>query len=681
MAFSFRVFRRARPPVAAIAVFAASLALIDRLAPPPLHRADTVSPLILDRNSQWLHAFTTPEGRWRFAADPDTVDQTFIKRLIAVEDKRFYDHPGVDFVAIGRAVLEAVRRGRIVSGASTITMQTARLLEPRARTIPSKIIEMLRALQIERRLSKDEILALYLTLAPYGGNLEGVRAASLAYFGREPIRLTDAEQALLIALPQAPEARRPDRRAQNAVAARARILEALVDRGLMSARHAREAARVPAPHARRPFPRAAYHFARRAARRGPAVVRTRLDLSLQREAERLVRMHADGLTDEATAALVIVDHEEMALRASVGSAGLDAPGGWNDLTRAVRSPGSILKPVIYGLAFDDGLAAPRTVIEDMPRSFGDYMPENFDRRFRGEVRLREALQHSLNVPAVAALDRVGPKRFAAVLDAAGASPRRTRSAEGGSGLALALGGAGFTMGDVAALYAGLANGGAVRPIRSRTDEEEGGVYRIMSAASALRVGAILRDAPALAGRAPTGLATGAPRIAFKTGTSYGYRDAWAAGYGARYAVVAWVGRADGGSRPGATGRKAAAPLVFDAFDMLSRLDRDPGAPGDGEDAPAPALARMGATAAASAPSIVFPRDGVEVFARADAGRALVLAARGGRGAHRWYVDGAAITADAAGSSRWRPEQAGFHEIVVVDAAGRRASSTVRVRIE
>ncbi|HBS34055.1 MAG TPA: penicillin-binding protein 1C, partial [Parvularcula sp.] len=390
--------RRGRLAAAAGAL--AAVVIADLASPPPIGRANAVSAIVTDRNGYWLHAFATKEGRWRFSADLDDVDPQFVEELIAVEDKRFWSHWGVDPLAFARAAVSAARSGEVTSGASTITMQTARLLEPRPRTVFAKVVEMMRALQLERRLSKREILELYLTLAPYGGNLEGVRAASLIYFGREPGRLTPAERALLIALPQAPEARRPNRHAEAAKAARSAVLARLVAAGAVDAKIASEARAAPVTGARKEFPRIAYHAARAmsaAAASGESVVSSTIDIARQITAERLVAAHAGSFTDGATAAVIVVDNASMEVVASVGSSGLGAKGGWIDLTGAVRSPGSLLKPFIYALAFEDGVLGPDTVIDDMPRGFGGYRPENFDRSFRGEVRVREALQHSLNV--------------------------------------------------------------------------------------------------------------------------------------------------------------------------------------------------------------------------------------------------------------------------------------------
>jgi penicillin-binding protein 1C len=684
-------FRRCKFYAATIAVFGVISAIVatDVLFPPPLSKAEQLSTLIVDREGRWVHAFATDDGLWRYRANLDEIDPAFLERLVAVEDKRFWSHWGVDGAAIARALISNIEAREFVSGASTITMQTARLLEPRPRNLGSKLVEMFRALQIERRLSKREVLGLYLTLAPYGGNIEGVRAASLVYFGKEPSRLTDAEQALLIALPQAPEARRPDRRADAAREARADILRKFVFIGSLDEARAVEAEGALVPSVRADPPRAAYHIALELARVSPksdAVVHSTLDLLLQEQAEALVKAHVEGITDGATAALIIVDNETRSVRAAVGSSGLDAEGGWIDLTNAIRSPGSTLKPFIYGMAFDDGLVGPNSVIDDMPQSFDGYTPENFDRTFRGEVRASEALQYSLNLPAVRLLNELGAQKLAALLRAAGVAIAGPNHANGDFGLTLALGGAGVTMRDLAVLYAGLANGGAVRPLvwtmeaEGRSAESQGG-FQMFSPDSAARISSILADAPALEGRAPSSLSESAPAVAYKTGTSYGYRDAWAAGHGGGYTVVAWMGRADGASRPGETGRKAAAPLLMDAFDMLARFDPKNAAPAPLTEQEPTAIARLAPPRREAPPEIIFPRDGVELFGEsfdADA-RGFSLAARGGAGGYRWYVGGDPVMEDAVGGRPiWRPSSPGFYEIVVVDVEGRTARAMVRV---
>ena len=415
---------------------------VDALLPPDLSRGERSSPVTLDRRGQWLRALPVEDGRWRIRADLARTDPSFIRRLIAIEDQRFFRHAGVDPRAVIRAGGTAVARGRVVSGASTLTMQTARLLEPRPRNLGAKLIEMVRAVQIEARLSKREVLSLYLTLAPYGGNLEGVRAASLSWFGHEPESLTLGEQALLIALPQAPEARRPDRRPAAARAARDLVLDRMAAAGLATAAEAQEAKADPMP-ARGRFPALAWHAAGELARRAPAAQATvvsTIDAGLQARLEPIAAAYARSQGLDATAAILVVEIEGRAVRAAVGSGGLDRPGGWIDMTTALRSPGSALKPFVYAFAFDDGVAAPDTEIQDVANRFADYQPENFDRTFRGKVTAREALSHSLNVPAVAMMEKIGPANFLARLQAVDVRLVRSKAETRAPGLALALGG-------------------------------------------------------------------------------------------------------------------------------------------------------------------------------------------------------------------------------------------------
>lgn len=677
-----RVSKAARRWVAVLGTLCLAVIIADILLPPPIARGGAVSAIVTDREGYWLHAFATKEGRWRFSADLDDIDPAFVRELIAIEDKRFYSHWGVDPLAVARAGASAFKSGRIVSGASTITMQTARLLEPRERNFGSKLIEMARAVQLERRLSKREILELYLTLAPYGGNLEGVRAASLIYYGREPERLTPAERAMLIALPQAPEARRPDRRQKAAAAARSGILDKLAADGILDAAIASEAKDAPVIGRRKIFPRFAYHAAEGLARErasAQSTIRSTIEISKQQTAERLIAEHVKSVSDGATAAAIVVDSASGEVLASVGSSGFGANGGWIDLTDRVRSPGSLLKPFIYALAFEDGIIGANTVIDDMPQGFGGYRPENFDRTFRGEVRVKDALQHSLNVPAVATLERVGAERFSAMLQNAGARIFQKKRADARPTLALALGGAGITLRDVAALYDGLANGGRVRPlVWLKTDTAPADGVQLFETDTAARINAILRGAPALAGRAPAALSATAPVIAYKTGTSYGYRDAWAAGHADGLTIVVWVGRADGAPRPGETGRKAAAPLLFALFDAMTggRSVRPVDPP---EETFSPGLVRMAKARAASPPTILYPVPGSEIFAGSFGGDGVVLAASGGEGDYRWYVDGKEVPADAeAGRAIWRPTELGFYDVAVVDAQGLGAAAKVRV---
>ncbi|MET0181837.1 MAG: penicillin-binding protein 1C [Caulobacterales bacterium] len=664
--------------------FALSVFALDVLFPPPLQRVEQVSPVVTDRNGQWLMAFTTREGRWRLAARLEEIDPTFQKRLIALEDRRFFFHPGFDPIALMRATSAYVRTGRVTQGGSTITMQLARLIEPRPRTIGSKLIEILRALQIERRWSKNEIFAAYLTMAPYGGNLEGVRAASRAYFGKDPLWLEDHEMALLAALPQAPEARRPDRHPEAARAGRDDVIGKFARMHLLNARLAAEAREAPIP-SRSAFDYSAPHIAARLVRdhQGEAVIQSTIDATMQSAFEDLARTHARDLERDATIAILAVDVNTREVRASIGGAGLERAGGYIDMTRAVRSPGSALKPFLYAIAFDDGIAAPETLVLDAPRRFSGYMPENFDRQFHGDVRLEEALMHSLNLPAVATLDRIGAPRFAAALTQAGARPRLPRGAESEPGLALALGGVGITLEEMVTLYATLGGDGQSRPLRTTRDAPFALPHRFVRTETAQKVVDILARSPTPDGRAPAQLSQGAPRIGYKTGTSYGFRDAWAFGIGGGYVIGIWVGRPDGAPRPGEAGRQTALPILFEAFDRLG-LAPEAYRPSQQPEAAAPGVARLETQTARADNNlqIIFPPENTEVLVLdyGAASRGLSLSAVGGARPLTWYAEGARVPLeDTSGRAIWRPSAPGFHEVTVVDADGRSAHVRVRIR--
>ena len=535
--------------------------LVEAYGPPPLGRDLEISRVVLDRNGTLLRAYLTREGRWRLAATRDDVDPRYLEALLAYEDRRFFAHHGVDPLAMGRAAFQLLSQGRVVSGGSTLTMQVARLLEPRQlRSLDAKIRQGLRAVQLEWALGKDEILKLYLTLAPYGGNLEGVRAASLAYFGREPRRLTLGQAALLVALPQAPEARRPDRFPEAAKRARDRVLDRIAGSGVFSDAEIARAKEEPVPTARQPMPLLAPHAADQALIGAPQepVLRLTIDGRLQKSLERLARDRARALGPDMSVAMVMVDNATGEVLARVASPDYfdERRAGQVDLTQAVRSPGSTLKPFIYGLGFEDGLIHPETLIEDRPIRYAGYQPENFDLTFQGTVTVRRALQLSLNVPAVAVLNEVGPSRLIARLGEAGASlvlPRREAP-----GLALGLGGIGVRLTDLTMLYAGLARQGTVAPLVERLGATPPPARRLIEPAAAWSVANVLIGTPP-----PENAAGG--RIAFKTGTSYGYRDAWAIGFDGKRTIGIWAGRPDGAPVAGLVGRTAAAPILFDAF--------------------------------------------------------------------------------------------------------------------
>lgn len=650
-----------------------------------------VSATVLDRDGQVLRAYMVEDGLWRLPVDTAQLDPRYVSALLAYEDKRFYAHRGVDPKALARAGWQMLVNGRVVSGGSTLTMQVARLLE-RSGTgrIAGKLRQMRVALALERRLTKAQILTLYARLAPMGANLEGVRAGSLAWFGKEPGRLTEAQIALLIALPQSPEMRRPDQPGGKSLAARNRVLERLRDNGTFSAGAVTAAMGEAMPVRRHSFPSLAPHLSDRMRQDHPmaTTVSTTLRGDLQAALEDLAASSAQALGSRINAALLVTDHRTGQVLASVGSAGFTdrTRRGFVDMTRALRSPGSTLKPLIYGLAFDAGLAHPETLIDDVPHDFGGYAPQNFDRRFHGTLRVREALQLSLNLPAVALLDAVGPQELVQRMRRAGA--RVALPGDGRAGLAVALGGVGVTMEGLAQIYGGLANGGRVQPlVWTYPGARPPAPRRLMSPEAAWMVGDIL------AGLAPPpGALT--HHLAYKTGTSYGNRDAWAVGFDGEHVIVAWIGRTDGTAMPGALGAELAAPMLFEAFARLKAETIPLGAPPasvllvPNAALPQPLRRFLGPrdrniAAQTGGPSIDFPPDGALVDLDLDRpGKALPLFARvsNGNPPFTWLANGRPIVVGTHDRSvQFRPDGKGAMTLSVVDAKG--ASQQVRVTLE
>jgi penicillin-binding protein 1C len=677
----------------AIMVFAigAFTAWAISLVPLPLVQARHVSTTIVDRNGKLLRAYATADGRWRLPVDAKTgVDPGYLKLLLAYEDRRFRTHVGVDPLALGRAAFQLVSRRHIVSGGSTITMQLARLMEPRReRSIGAKLRQMVRALEIERQLSKDQILDLYLALAPFGGNIEGVRAASIAYFGKEPKRLSLAESALLVALPQSPETRRLDRYPQAAHAARDRVLDRMVEDGGISEEDARQAKAVPVPQFRKPMPILAPHSADQAmatVKDSPVIALT-LDSNLQRVLEALARDRAIALGPNISVAMIAVDNESGDVLARIGSPDYfdDARAGQVDMTRALRSPGSTLKPFIYGLAFEDGFVHPESLIEDRPIRFGSYAPENFDMTFQGTVPVRKALQLSLNVPAIALLDRVGASRLSSRLKQAGANLVLPK--DEAPGLAMGLGGVGITLQDLVQLYCGLARLGTTRPLREIASEERRDSLRLMDQVAAWQVGNVLMGTP------PPENATH-NRIAFKTGTSYGYRDAWSVGFDGRITIGVWVGRPDGAPVSGLVGRTAAAPILFDAFARTGKLPAALPKPPKGalvaSNAKLPLPLRrfrpvgeLVRTGGEQAPHIQFPLNGSRVEMTGSGGApasTMPVKVAGGVLPMTMLVNGVSV-GEIDGRRQRLIDQPGlgFARLTVIDATG--AADTVVIRIQ
>lgn len=635
---------------------------------------------IRDREGALLRAYPVADGIMRLATQVADVDPAYLGMLVAYEDKRFFSHAGVDPRALVRAFWQSLRNGRVVSGASTLTMQVARLLEDSGTgRWQGKIRQIRVALALERRLFKKQILNLYLSHAPFGGNLEGVRAASHAWFGKEPRRLTPAEASLLVALPQSPSARRPDRHPATARAARGRVLDRMARRSTLPDEQINEAREATLPQEMRAFPRLAPHLGDYLRQRAPEQRQHRVTLQrpVQQAFEKLAADWAQRQGRDLSVALLAADISEGQVVAYVGSPdyGDRVKGGFVDMVRASRSPGSTLKPLVYGVAFDRGLAHPETLIHDGPVQFGAYAPQNFDRLYRGDVSMRAALQMSLNIPVVKLTAALGPAHLLKGVRDSGAE---VALATGQPGLAVSLGGLGMSLWDLTQLYAGLARGGqAVALSVSATDHPQG--RRFLSAPAAWHVGNIL------AGIAPPQGAGRAGEIAFKTGTSYGHRDAWALGFDGRHVVGVWVGRADGTPVPGIFGADLAAPLLFEAFARLG-VARTPLPPPPSETlfvahAELPqALRRFGPRVDHqdhTGPEMVFPPDGAILE---HVSGQVVLKLRGGVAPFVVLQDGAPVKFRQQRRDIALPDPGpGFVRYSVIDAKGRAARVAIEIR--
>lgn len=556
----------------------------DRLFPLPLP-ADDQARVVVAEDGTPLWRFADAEGVWRYPVTPEQVAPAYLQALLSYEDRWFYQHPGVNPLALGRAAWQNLSGGRVVSGGSTLSMQVARLLDPHSRSLSGKLKQLWRTLQLEWHLSKADILTLYLNRAPFGGTLQGVAAASWAYLGKPPSQLTHAEAALFAVLPQAPSRLRPDRHPHAAQAARDKVLRRLAQFQVWTPTQLREALEEPVLLAPRREPSLAPLLARRLnTPHSPALIRTTLDAALQRRLEDLLLGWRARLPERTSAAILVVEHETMAVRAYLGSVDINDPRrfGHVDMISAQRSPGSTLKPFLYGMALDAGLIHSESLLQDVPRRYGDYRPGNFAAGFSGPVAASAALATSLNLPAVQLLEAYGPKRFAGELRSAGVPLALPALAE--PNLALILGGAGSRLEDLVGGYRALAHGG--KSARLRLQPQDLLVERrLLSPGSAWIIRRIL-SGQARPDRDPRAHLLQRPSLAWKTGTSYGFRDAWAIGVGPRYLIGIWIGRPDGTPVPGQFGLASAAPLMLQVHDLLVNRDRQRGLPLPVEEVPA-----------------------------------------------------------------------------------------------
>lgn len=542
----------------------------------PIRTAVPYSPVVTAADGSILHAFLSRDDKWRLYAQTDDITPVLREAILFKEDKYFYYHPGINPLALMRALGRNVLRGRRTSGASTITMQVVRLLEPRERTYLSKLIELVRALQLELHYSKAEILQLYLNLLPYGSNIEGIKSASMLYFGKPPQLLSLAEVTTLTIIPNRPSSLRLGVRNEQVRQERNRWLRRFGAQGLFSATAIADALNEPLTARRRAAPQQMPHFARRllAERRmGPTgIMRTAIRPAVQAGAERLVQNYINRMRayNIHNAAVLVVDNQTRKVVAYVGSADFYNvfDGGQVDGVRAVRSPGSTLKPLLYGLAFDAGLITPKSKLNDVPTNFGGYEPENYDRRFNGPVTAEFALANSLNVPAVKLLRDISTPTFVKAMQKAGFSTVSKQARD--LGLSMILGGCGVTLEELVTLFAGFANGGQVGPLRlvDTPEVQPRTGQAVLSPEAAYLVTNTLTQItrPDLPNNFDNSYHL--PRIAWKTGTSYGRRDAWSIGYNRRYTIGVWVGNFSGVGVPELSGANTATPLLFGLFNAL-----------------------------------------------------------------------------------------------------------------
>ncbi|KJV31999.1 peptidoglycan glycosyltransferase PbpC [Pantoea sp. SM3] len=539
------------------------IGLLDRLDPLPLQEVQPARVVVAEDGTP-LWRFADKQGIWRYPVTLEEVSPEYIQALLTYEDRWFWHHPGINPMAIVRAIGQNLLHHGIVSGGSTLTMQVARLIDPQPRTLRGKVVQAWRALQLEWHLSKRDILTLYLNRAPFGGTVEGIGAASWMWLGKPPSQLTKGEAALLAVLPQAPSRLRPDRWPQRAEVARNKVLDRLAEYQVWSAQDVAEIKQEAVWLPPRQVPQMAPLLARRLLSLSPDnKIRSTIDVSLQRELESLASSLKNQLPPRTSLALLVVDHRSMKVRGYVGSVSFndDSRFGHVDMISSVRSPGSVLKPFVYGMALDEGLIHGESLLQDVPRRFGDYRPGNFDAGFHGPVSASEALERSLNLPAVQLLDALGPKTVAARLRNVGLNLRFPAGAE--PNLSLVLGGTGAQLDEIVAAYSAFARQGSAAQLRWLPNQP-------LQERPLLSPGAAWIVRRILAGEAqPSGAVPDIAPLAWKTGTSYGYRDAWTIGITPRYLIGVWVGRPDATPVAGQFGFASAVPVMNQVNNLLA----------------------------------------------------------------------------------------------------------------
>jgi len=518
-----------------------------------------LSSVVNARDGDMLYLFRSDDDRYRLPAKLHLIDRRYQELLLAHEDRRFYKHTGVDLIAMVRAIFRSVISGKVVSGGSTLTMQTVKMLDRQPRNISSKLTEMRRAITLERLLSKDEILQLYLTLIPFGGNVEGVEMGARQWFGKSAESLTPAEAALLVSIPRSPYWFRPDKFPKKSKQDRDRVLKRAFEHTVISESEWMDATLSPVPSKRFAFNKIAPHLALKV-KQDEGTVNSTIDYALQNSLHRVAEMLE--ISSNSNMAIVVADGFSGSVVGYIGSKEYVDKGraGFVDYAKAIRSPGSTLKPFIYGLAYSRGISSFQTLIKDEPINIGGYRPRNIDHKFRGELSIAEALQLSLNIPAVKVLDRISPSQFYSSLESVGVELKN------GDGLPIALGGVGVNLVDLVQLYTVMVNSGKVMPLRFTGDQKVGEAKTLISARAAKELNWILANSYRAEGR--VGVQFQKMSIAYKTGTGPGGSDALAVGSNGRYVVGVWIGSIDGGTIAEHKGFEVSAPILQAIFDLL-----------------------------------------------------------------------------------------------------------------
>lgn len=568
-----RLKGRLKKLLVTVLVIIATLGVLDKLFPLalPANEPGRFARVVVDAEGKPLRAFADSDGIWRYQVGLNDVSPLYLEALINYEDRWFWHHFGVNPFAIARAAFQNIKSGRILSGGSTITMQVARLLHPHKRTMAGKLKQVLRTFQLEWHLSKQEILTLYLNIAPFGGTIEGVQAASFTYLEKSADDLSHAEAALLAVLPQAPTRYRPDIHADKAQKARDKVLDRMQQFGIWSAQTVIDAKMEQVFAYSNRYKQIAPLLSLRMLRQEPnkPVIETTIDGSLQLALEAHVKGYVEQLPEGTSAAMLVVDNQTAAVKAYLGSADFldNSRSGHVDMVQASRSVGSTLKPFLFALAMEEGLIHSHSLLMDVPRSEGLYRPANFNRGFSGPVSASYALQQSLNVPFVDLLERYGPATFVDKLNSAGLT---LDIPDDKANLAVILGGVGSSLERLVTGYTAFVGGGKTSELKFLKDAVKRPLIKrhLLSRQSAWIAYHTLAQITRPDGIQWYGETPGKKSLAWKTGTSYGYRDTWAIGVSKQHTIGVWLGRPDGTPLPGHSGRQTAGPLLFAVSDYL-----------------------------------------------------------------------------------------------------------------